>query len=72
MRRIFRVFWDMAMVLIIVEAFAAILAIPLWWVITTFLWPAITYSGAFAVTSTLTVGICVVMWTVDLMRGVRI
>ena len=66
-----RVFWEITWAIAFAWILAAILAFPLWGLITTFLWPNVGYLGAWYVTALITTGICIVIWVVDLARGVR-
>ncbi len=66
------VLWEIAWVIVFAWFLSAILAFPLWGVITTFLWGNVSYLGAWYVTATITTGICIVIWVVDLASAVRL
>ncbi len=65
------VLWEIIWVIVFVWILAAVLAFPVWGLITTFLWGNVGYLGAWYVTATITTGICIVMWVIDLAAGVR-
>lgn len=66
------VLWEVIWVIVFAWFLAAILAFPVWGLITTFLWPDVGYLGAWYVTSIITTGICIVIWVVDLASAVRL
>jgi hypothetical protein len=66
------VLWEIIWVIVFAWFLAAILAFPLWGLITTFLWPSVGYLGAWYVSALITSGICIVIWVVDLARAVRL
>jgi hypothetical protein len=65
------VLWEIFWVISITWLLSAVLAVPLWGLITTFLWPNMSFIGAWFVTATLGTGICIVTWVLDLAAGVR-
>lgn len=72
MRIVLEIVQEMVMVLWIAELLAAVLAIPLLFVVTKFLYTNVTYWDAWAITSVLVVGIVVVVWVIEISKGVNI
>ena len=72
MRVILEIVQEMVMVLLIAEVLAAILAVPMWAVITKFLYPSISFLDAWAVSSVLVVSVVVVAWVADIAKGVNL
>lgn len=74
MRIVLEVVQEMVLVLLIVEVLAAVLAIPVWWLMwvipQTFFWD--TYWEAWAITSTLLLTYVVVIWVADISKGVNL
>lgn len=65
------VLWEILWTIAITWFLSAILAFPVWGLITTFLWANVSYVGAWYVTATLATAICIWVWVLDLSRGVR-
>ena len=72
MRIILEVVQEMVIVITVTQMLAAILAIPVYRVITTFLYPTIGYVDAWAVVSVVTLGVVVVTWVADISKGVNL
>ncbi len=72
MRIVFEIVQEMVLVLLIAEVLAALLALPLRFVIIKFFYTNVTYWDTWVATSTLVVGICVVAWVVDISKGVNL
>ncbi len=70
--RLLQILHEMVILVVVIGLLSAFLALPLWGVITTFLWPAIGYQGALAVSLTVLWGICFVLWVIELAKGIRI
>lgn len=70
--RLLQVLGEIGVIMVVVWVLAAVLALPLWGLITTFLWPAMGYQGALAITATVLLGVCFVLWVIELAKGVRI
>jgi hypothetical protein len=66
------ILWEVIWVIVFAWFLAAFMAFPVWGLITTFLWPSVGYLGAWYVTATITTGICIVIWVVDLASAVRL